>query len=90
MDEPIWESRGRCWCHLTADGTDELHEFAAHLGLRRRWFQSKPGRPWHDHYDIPAEIRQSAIALGARPLTTGEMGRLQAQRRHSARARGAT
>jgi Protein of unknown function (DUF4031) len=85
VDEPIWESRGHHWCHLTADGTDELHEFAGQLGLRRRWFQSKPGRPWHDHYDIPAEIRARAIALGARALSTREMGRLQARRRDSAR-----
>ncbi len=27
------------WSHLTADTDDELHEFAAKLGLRRSWFQ---------------------------------------------------
>jgi Protein of unknown function (DUF4031) len=31
------------WSHLTADTQEELHEFAARLGLRREWFQ--PGRP---------------------------------------------
>jgi Protein of unknown function (DUF4031) len=81
VDEPIWEWRGRRWCHLTADTPDELHEFAAKLGLQRQWFQSKPGHPSHDHYDIPADERAQAIAMGAKPLTTREMGRQQRQRR---------
>ncbi|QWQ39587.1 DUF4031 domain-containing protein [Streptomyces sp. YPW6] len=29
------------WCHLTADTEDELHAFAARLGLRRSWFQTR-------------------------------------------------
>jgi hypothetical protein len=85
VDEPIWESRGRRWCHLTADTSAELHEFAARLGLLRQWFQSKSGRPWHDHYDLPEEVRTQAIACGARSLTTREMGRRQAERRRAAR-----
>lgn len=86
VDEPIWEWRGRRWCHLVADTTAELHDFAARLGLVRQWFQCKPGRPWHDHYDLPEEIRAQAIACGARPLTTREMGKRQAKRRRRARA----
>lgn len=30
--------RGK-WCHLTADTTEELQEFARRLGLNPRWFQ---------------------------------------------------
>jgi hypothetical protein len=86
IDEPIWGWRGRRWCHLTADATDELHDFAARLGLRRAWFQSKPGRPWHDHYDLPGEVRELALDMGAIPLTTREMGARQASRRQEARA----
>jgi Protein of unknown function (DUF4031) len=86
VDEPIWEWRGRRWCHLTADATDELHEFAQRLGLRKTWFQSKPDRPWHDHYDIPGEARELALRLGAIALTTREMGARQARRREEARA----
>ena len=81
VDEAIWEWRGRRWCHLTADSEDELHALAAQLGLVRQWFQSKPGRPWSDHYDLPEEIRAQAIACGARPLTTREMARRQARLR---------
>jgi hypothetical protein len=86
VDEPIWEWRGRRWCHLTADTTPELHAFAARLGLLRQWFQSKPDRPWHDHYDLPEEIRVQAVACGAQPLSTQQMGRRQAERRREARA----
>jgi len=63
-----------------------LHDFAAGLGLLRQWFQSKPGRPWHDHYDLPEDVRVQAVACGARPLTTREAGQRQAQRRRDARA----
>ena len=88
VDEPIWEWRGRCWCHLVADDTEELHRFAAALGLRRSWFQAKPERPWHDHYDLPEEIRPFALAQGAVAVTTVEMGRMQADRRWAAKADG--
>jgi hypothetical protein len=77
VDEAIWSWRGRRWCHLVADDIAELHEFANRLGLVRQWFQSKPGRPWRDHYDLPAEIRGQALTMGARPLTTREMAERQ-------------
>ena len=86
VDEPIWEWRGRRWCHLTADSSEELHTFAARIGLLRQWFQSKPGRPWHDHYDLPEHVRAQAVACGARELSNAEMGRRQARRRDEARA----
>ena len=55
------------WCHVAADGSfEELHEFAARLGLRRAWFQ-------RDHYDLPAHGRAAAVALGAEEVSTGEL-----------------
>lgn len=51
--------------HLQADTGEELHEFAARLGLRREWFQTKPGRPEKDHYDLTRPLREQAIAFGA-------------------------
>ena len=37
------------WCHMATDGSfEELHAFAARLGLRRAWFQ-------RDHYDLPPQ-----------------------------------
>jgi hypothetical protein len=51
--------------HLQADTVEELHAFADRLGLRREWFQAKPGRPENDHYDLTRRGRERAIALGA-------------------------
>jgi len=65
VDEAVWEWRGRRWCHLLADSEEELHAFAADLGLRRAWFQHKPERPWQDHYDLPEEMRIEAVHAGA-------------------------
>ena len=52
--------------HLQADTLEELHAFAAALGMRHEWFQSKPGRPENDHYDLTRAGRELAIARGAR------------------------
>lgn len=49
-------------CHLIADTNDELHEFAARLGLKREWFQTKTNNP---HYDLTAGKRKLAVHLGA-------------------------
>jgi hypothetical protein len=51
--------------HLQADTLEELHAFAAGMGLRREWFQSKPGRPENDHYDLTEAGRVLALELGA-------------------------
>ena len=51
--------------HLQADTREELHEFAARLGLRREWFQAKSGRPENDHYDLTQAGRERALELGA-------------------------
>lgn len=51
--------------HLQADTPEELHEFAARIGMRREWFQSLPGRPEKDHYDLTGAGREAALALGA-------------------------
>jgi 2-hydroxychromene-2-carboxylate isomerase len=67
VDEARWPWRGRRWAHLVSDVSyDELHRFAARLGLPRRIFQG-------DHYDIPTEVRQRAIGLGAVPLDSREL-----------------
>ena len=64
------------WSHLIADTQEELHEFAARLGLKREWFQDPTvnGKPkavpgeriaenWH--YDVTASKRKLALQLGA-------------------------
>lgn len=54
------------WSHLLADTDEELHAFAARLGLRRAWHQ-KPGTPI-SHYDVTEPKRQLALKLGAIPI----------------------
>jgi hypothetical protein len=67
VDSAIWPWRGRQWAHLVSDAShEELHEFAARLGVPRRVFQG-------DHYDVPAELRERAIVLGAQAVTGREL-----------------
>lgn len=64
----VWPGKKpRCFnagsCHLTTDGTlDELHAFAAKIGLKREWFQPHQRHP---HYDLTASKREKALAAGA-------------------------
>jgi hypothetical protein len=67
VDEAHWPWRGRRWAHLVSDSSyDELHAFALRLGIPRRVFQG-------DHYDIPAELREEALALGAVAVPSREL-----------------
>jgi hypothetical protein len=62
VDGAHWPWRGRLWAHLVSDTSlDELHAFARRLGLPERAFQG-------DHYDVTDELRDCAIAEGARPV----------------------
>ena len=67
VDPAMWPSRGRHWAHLVSDESHEgLHAFAEQLGL--------PPRAFHgDHYDIPTELRDHALALGAQPVSSREL-----------------
>ena len=88
VDEPIFERWGLRWCHLTADDPEELHAFAALLGLERSRFQSKPDRPWADHYDITEHKRGQAVSRGALEISMKEAGELLARKRELARDGG--
>ena len=68
IDTPLWPWRGRRWSHLVSDvGYDELHAFVAqHLGMPRRAFQG-------DHYDVPEELYEVAVAAGAEAVGSREL-----------------
>ena len=51
VDDAVTLWRGRRWAHLMADSLDELHAFAARLGLPRHAFQDKTSGA---HYDVNA------------------------------------
>jgi Protein of unknown function (DUF4031) len=64
---PHLRLRFKHWCHLVSDaGFDELHAFAAELGIPRERFQG-------DHYDLPPHLRERAVALGALEVSTREL-----------------
>ena len=66
VDDAVHPWRGELWAHLLADTLDELHAFAALLGMPRRAFQDRASGA---HYDVTAAMRTRAIALGARPIS---------------------
>ena len=67
IDPPQVPSRGRLWSHLASDTSyDELHDFARSLGIPARGFD-------RDHYDVPAELYEAAVAAGALPVRSREL-----------------
>lgn len=69
VDTAIWPLGGRRWAHLVSDTSfDELHRFAASLGIPVQAFQG-------DHYDVPTDVRREAIDLGAEAVSCEELVR---------------
>jgi predicted metal-dependent HD superfamily phosphohydrolase len=67
VDPASWRWRGKMWAHLVSDTSYlELHEFADLLGIPHRAFQG-------DHYDVPSDYRERAIALGASAVSSREL-----------------
>lgn len=67
VDPPLWPRHGRHWSHLVSDASlEELHAFAERAGLPRRAFDL-------DHYDVPDERHDDLVALGAVPVSAGEL-----------------
>ncbi len=67
IDPPNSAGHGRLWSHLASDESyDELHRFAAGLGIPLRGFD-------RDHYDIPAERYDQVVAAGAEPVSSREL-----------------
>ena len=76
------------WCHMVSDESfEELHAFAAGLGIPRERFQ-------RDHYDLHPELRARAVAGGAREVTIHELSERMAgprgERNRARHARRAT
>jgi Protein of unknown function (DUF4031) len=67
IDPPIWPGHGHLWSHLISDQSyQELHDFAARIGLPRRGFE-------RDHYDVIADRYSAALAEGAKPVSSREI-----------------
>jgi hypothetical protein len=72
----MWKGKARF--HMSADSLEELHAFAARIGVKRCWFHRGSRYP---HYDITLPQRQAALAAGAVAVSQPEMARL-AKRLH--------
>jgi hypothetical protein len=72
VDDAFWRWQGLKWCHLLADDIDELHRFAARLGVHRASYQGPP-RTSAPHYGLTAFERRRAMALGARACSREEI-----------------
>ena len=66
VDDAVHLWRGRRWAHLMADTLEELHAMAEKLEIPRRAFQNKTSGA---HYDVPSDLRERAIALGATAIS---------------------
>ena len=62
-------------CHLFCEvgDLDSLHAFAAKIGLKRAWFQSKAKMP---HYDLHEKTRIKAIEAGVTELNRKDTVRI--------------
>jgi hypothetical protein len=69
IDPPVWPGWGRTWSHLVSDSSlAELHAFARSCGIPARGFD-------RDHYDVPAEMYDQLVAVGATAVTSRELVR---------------
>lgn len=69
VDEARWPAHGTTFAHLVSDASlDELHDFAAAIGLDPRAFD-------HDHYDLPASLLDAAVRRGAAAVRSTELVR---------------
>ena len=67
IDAPTWPGHGRLWSHLISDlSYEELHGFAAGLGIPQRAFE-------RDHYDVVAERYEAAVSAGAVPVSSRQI-----------------
>ena len=67
IDPPIWPGHGHLWSHMISDQSyEELHIFAARIGIPRRGFE-------RDHYDVISERYALALSAGAQPVRSREI-----------------
>jgi len=76
VDDAEVSKYGRGWFHLTADTLEELHAFAARIGVPIRAFHRGARHP---HYDITGLQRLNALRSGACSVTARDVVRVARQ-----------
>lgn len=73
-----YRGRPTSWAHMVSTVDEaELHAFAARLGMRRDWFQSRErGNASCAHYDVARSVHGEAIRLGAVLVTAKQLALL--------------
>ena len=67
IDPPLAPGRGKLWSHVASDTSyEELHEFAARIGLPPQAFD-------RDHYDVPQQWYDDVVAAGAVPVRSRDL-----------------
>ncbi|MFD1893312.1 DUF4031 domain-containing protein [Ottowia beijingensis] len=66
VDDAEVIKHGYAWFHLVADSIQELHEFAARIGLPASAFHRGARHP---HYDVTANQRLRALQYGATAIS---------------------
>jgi len=56
--------------HLIADTLEELHSFAANIGMKAKWFQN---HKLHPHYDIWGTMLKKALSSGAVVISSKDL-----------------
>ncbi|MEM7331017.1 MAG: DUF4031 domain-containing protein [Chloroflexota bacterium] len=76
IDDAYIEKNGRFYCHLMSDelSDDELHNFAIKMGLPHHRFH-------RDHYDVTADLRETAVSLGAIPCKPSDLVKIRRKKR---------
>ena len=69
--------------HLLADTPQELHEMAAKIRVKRKWYQKNASTP---HYDICMEKRALALSYGAILVNRRELADILQRIRAEARS----
>lgn len=64
---------GNAWFHLMADSIQELHDFAASVGISVRAFHRGARHP---HYDVTAGQRRRVLQHGAVAISAREAVRI--------------
>ena len=70
--------KGKKYCHMIADSTEELVAFAKRLGLKEQWIQNR-GKG-NEHFDVVWSKRDTALLYGAKELTAYELATITFER----------